>query len=207
MSDVFCIADNLQFARHDFVNRNRIRGALGAEWLSVPVYLKGHSRDPISEMRIVQDGWSASHLRSIRLAYEGTSFFERYFDGLQQILLKRHTFLSDLNHELLLFLLDALALKTKIVRATDYALTGKKNEYIIRMCRRFGAQTYIFGSLGRNYADSGLFKEAGIEILFLDYRHPVYRQRRRPFVSNLSVIDLLFNEGPKSLEILTSRYP
>jgi hypothetical protein len=47
-----------------------------------------------------------------------------------------------------------------------------------------------------------LFKEAGIEVVFQDYRHPVYKQLYGEFESNLSVIDLLFNCGPESRQIL-----
>ena len=204
MSDVFCVLDNVQFKKFDYINRNRIRDGDGATWLSVPVHRKGHSMDRISEMQIVQDGWQKTHLKTIRLVYSKSTYFDRYFGSLEDILLKRHSGLSELTADLLSYLLEALSLKANVVRASDYSVPGKKNEYLINLCREFGASTYVFGSLGRGYADERLFAEAEITIRFLDYRHPVYRQQREPFLPNLSIIDLLFNEGPNSLEILTN---
>jgi len=61
---------------------------------------------------------------------------------------------------------------------------------------------YIFGALGRNYADAEKFKSKNINIYFQEYVHPVYTQIYKPFVVNLSVVDLLFNCGPRSGEIL-----
>jgi hypothetical protein len=64
------------------------------------------------------------------------------------------------------------------------------------MCKKLGADIYIFGSQGENYADKGAFEQAGIKLYFQKYNHPVYPQQwGREFMPCLSVIDLLFNVG------------
>jgi hypothetical protein len=72
------------------------------------------------------------------------------------------------------------------------------------MCRKCGATVYIFGAQGKDYADEAVFREAGIVPLFQDYRHPVYPQLHGDFQSHLSIVDLLFNCGNDSLDILMS---
>ena len=70
------------------------------------------------------------------------------------------------------------------------------------MCLRLKADVYIFGAEGQNYADVDKFRAHGVEPFFQNYRHPVYRQPHGEFLPYMSVIDLLFNEGPRSREIL-----
>jgi hypothetical protein len=72
------------------------------------------------------------------------------------------------------------------------------------MCRQLKADVYIFGSQGRDYADVGKFLAAGVEPYFQDYRHPTYGQLHGKFLPYMSAIDLLFNEGPRSRDILLS---
>ena len=79
---------------------------------------------------------------------------------------------------------------------------GKKSDLILDMCVKLGASAYVFGSLGRNYADVSQFKAHDIQVYFQDYQHPKYPQLYGPFESYLSIVDLLFNCGPHSLDIL-----
>jgi hypothetical protein len=72
------------------------------------------------------------------------------------------------------------------------------------MCKQLGATTYIFGAQGRNYADVAAFAAAGIDARFQDYQHPTYPQQHGAFEPYMSLIDLLFNVGPESANILMS---
>jgi hypothetical protein len=65
-----------------------------------------------------------------------------------------------------------------------------------------GADRYISGPHGRDYLDTKKIESANIELVFADFKHPVYSQQYEGFVPNLSAIDLLFNCGPESLKIL-----
>jgi hypothetical protein len=87
---------------------------------------------------------------------------------------------------------------------SEYDFASKKSDLVIEICRQFDATTYIFGSLGRQYAHVNKFYKLGIKVIFQEYQHPLYTQLYNAFIPNLSVIDLLFNEGPDSLEIILS---
>ena len=74
------------------------------------------------------------------------------------------------------------------------------------MCQQLKATTIVFGEKGHNYVNTDLFDKAGIRYIFQDYQHPThYPQLFGKFIPNLSILDLLFNCGPDSLNILMDR--
>jgi hypothetical protein len=70
------------------------------------------------------------------------------------------------------------------------------------MCKKLGADLYIFGALGKNYTKEKDFAKKGIKIYFQEYKHPIYSQMQDGFLPYMSIIDLLFNCGNNSLEVL-----
>jgi hypothetical protein len=82
---------------------------------------------------------------------------------------------------------------------------GTKSDLVLNLCRATGANAYLSGSLGRNYLDETSFAAAGIEVMYQNYVHPPYSQVWPGFESHLCVLDLLFNHGPQSLDILRQR--
>ena len=81
--------------------------------------------------------------------------------------------------------------------------SGRKDELVLNLCQEVGATTYLSGPLGRHYLCEEKFREAGIEVIYHDYREPSYPQAYSGFEPHMAAIDLLFNCGPNSLEILS----
>jgi hypothetical protein len=204
VSDIFCVVDTVPYSRYDFINRNRIKTAAGPLWLTVPVRRGGWATGRICDLRTSQNDWQRKHVASIAQSYRRAPYFHEYAGELGAVIAKRHTFLSELTGDLLRLITRWLGIDTPLVMASDYEFSGKKSEYVVDMCRKLGATALLFGSHGRVYADSAAFAASGIEIFFQEYRHPVYRQLYGDFVPRMSIVDLLFNEGPRSLEILLS---
>ncbi|PVX25366.1 MAG: hypothetical protein CW691_04805, partial [Candidatus Bathyarchaeum sp.] len=75
---------------------------------------------------------------------------------------------------------------------------------LVEICKATGADTYLCGSGGQRYIDADRFQTNGIRLLWHSYHHPTYRQVYRGFQPNMSIIDLLFNIGPKAKEVLLS---
>ena len=199
LADEFCVLDTVAYSK-DFINRNSIKTAQGALLLTVPV--DAHGAKPIRDVRIQEGVWRRKHLRSIVNAYAKAPYFEQYAPPILGAIAKPYTFLTELTNDLLRSLSEALGLRARIFAASDYDFVGAKSEYVLELCRRLGATAYVFGSQGRNYVDEQLLRAGGVEPIFQEYVHPVYRQAHRPFIPRLSVVDLLFNEGPRSLDIL-----
>jgi WbqC-like protein len=205
LADLFCYFDIVQYQTKDYNNRNRIKTHGGEIWLSVPVESKEHFAKCVGDIRIVQNGWQRKHLKSIKYAYQRARYFREYGPELEVILVQQSTgTLSSLNLAILGFLMRSLAIETPIVKASDYKFLGKKSDLVLDMCMQLKADLYIFGSQGRDYADMDKFAAANVEPYFQDYHHPTYRQLHGEFLPYMSVIDLLFNEGPRSREILLS---
>jgi hypothetical protein len=203
LADLFCYFDIAQYQTKDYNNRNLIKTHSGEIWLSVPVESKNHFEKRVGEIRIVQTGWQRKHLKSIQLAYQKSPFFGRYMPALESLLMAHSSgTLGELNLEMLRYFLGCLDIPTPIVKASNYNFEGKKSDLVLDMCVQLGADTYIFGAQGRNYADVNAFRSRGVEPRFQKYNHPSYRQLHGEFLPYMSVIDLLFNEGPSSGKLL-----
>ena len=206
LADVFCYFEDVQYQAKDWNNRNRIKFSNDkADWLTVPVLRKDYFKRSFLDVKINnQFPWRRKHWRSIESNYSKAPYFDPYCDELKAIYDREWNYLVDLNYEMLLLFLGWLQIKTKIVRMRDYEFKGVKNDLVLDMCKQLGASIYIFGAQGRNYADIDSFHQNQIVPYFQDYRYPAYKQFRGEFTPFLSIVDLLFNEGHRSLEIIMS---
>lgn len=207
-ADTFVLADHLQFSKKDFLNRNRIRtnaNPQGWVWLTVPVLLHGKGYQKINEIEIDNSTlWGKKHWQLIYFNYKKTPFFDKYSGFFEKLYAKKWQKLVDLNENIIYYLQKELRIKTEIIKSSKYNFRGKKTDFIVELCKKFEANTYLSGLGGKNYMDLELFKKNNIKNVFSDFKYPIYPQRFGPFVENLSVIDLLFNCGPKSSEIIGS---
>tara|TARA_B110000014_G_C20123578_1_gene596794 strand:- start:1346 stop:2083 length:738 start_codon:yes stop_codon:yes gene_type:complete len=205
LSDTYVFFDDVQYLPKDWMNRNYIKTVTGATWLTVPVLRKGHRDLKTSEIKINNSiNWREKHFSTIKLNYKKTPYYDDYIPFFEEIYSKSWEFLSELNEHMLHWFLNELKINVNFLRSSDFEFKGKKSELVLDMCNKLKATTYIFGSLGKNYADLSSFEENNIKVFFQDYLHPIYPQFNGEFISNMSVVDLLFNCGPKSHEIILS---
>ncbi|MBI5778764.1 MAG: WbqC family protein [Planctomycetes bacterium] len=218
LADVFVIVDLVQYVKRGpfgWINRNRIRTDQGWIWLTVPVKTKGKYHQSIMETGIDNStSWARKHLKSIERNYHSAPYFQRYFKAIQQIYLKQWLLLAELNEAIIRYLIDALGIKVKIVRASqlglDYKLPdadtrndGSATDLIIQICQKLGSDSYLHGKHGQDYLDESMLKESKIVSCFQEFHHPVYKQQYQSFMPEMSVIDLLFNHGDESMKIIS----
>ena len=205
LAETFVYFDQVQYLPKDWMNRNKIRTKSGSIWLTVPVLRKGYRDLKTSEIEINNSiDWQKKHLRSISLNYKKSPYFENYIPFFEDVYSRKWKFLGELNEYMLKWFLDELGIKVNFLNANDFKFQGEKSSLILNMCKELNASTYIFGVLGKDYADVQEFEKNKIGLIFQNYNHPKYSQLYREFISHMSVIDLLFNHGPKSLEIILS---
>ncbi len=209
-SKVFCIVDTVQFVKRGtfgWHNRNKIRTHDDWVWLSVPVLTKGNFEQKISQARINNDvSWARKHYRSIYLNYHKARYFSKYSNFFEEIYTKKSwEYLKDLNEAIIGYIIKSLGIKVKIVRCSDLKIYSGKTQLIVDMCKKLKADTYISGVHGKDYIEEALLKKNRIKLIYQDFRHPVYQQQFEGFLPNMSVIDLMFNHGPKSLDIIVDR--
>lgn len=204
-SDIFVIYDDVQFEKGSWRNRNRIKTPLGPVWLTVPVLSKGRGFPLIRDIEINNAvTWRQKHLKTIAQNYCKAAYFEKYFEKLQAILMKSHRYLMDLDLELIHWMIELLDIPTPLKLASELGVSGKSVNRLIDIIKTLGGNHFYEGAAGRNYILAEDFAKAGIKVTFQEYRHPVYPQLYREFVSHLSTLDLLFNCGEDSAKILTA---
>jgi len=207
-SDVFVVYDDVQYDKESWRNRNRIRTPRGAEYLTVPVLTSGRNWPLNRDVEIDQTAaWTRKHLGSLRQNYAKAPYFTAHIDRFERLYARKWKFLLDLNLACLETLTCALGLRREIRLASDLEIPGKSTERLVAICQSLGATHYYNGAAGASYIDAALFEKAGITLEYQDYRHPVYSQLFEGFVPYLSVVDLLFNCGPRSLPILLAAEP
>jgi len=198
LCDKYIFLDNVQFKKRYFENRNKILTANGPKWITVPVKSKGRFTQRINEVLIDNTAnWRRKYLESMRLAYGSTKNFASLFPQLKGIITKGHDLIVDLNIELINCIKNFFMINTPCIRASglvakDIAGSG----LILALCKAMQADQYISGPDGRNYLELEEFQQAGIDITYHDYEHPVYRQNHgREFISHMSAVDYIFNHG------------
>ena len=205
LAESFVWFDDVQYQTKDWNNRNRIMTNNGPIWLTVPVLSKGHYKIKVGKIKINNTfPWGKKHVKSIQLAYSKSKYFNYYFKFFEDLYNKQWEFLSDLNFYILNFILEDLNIDISVVKLSELKVNGQKSDLVLNMCKYLKAKIYIFGGEGKNYANEQKFIESGVKPYFQKYKHPVYKQLHGKFEPNLSIIDLLFNAGPKSYDIMMS---
>ena len=202
-SDVFVMYDDVQFDKESWRNRNRIKTAHGPQWLTVPVLTKGKNFPTNREIAINNAiDWRRKHLASIQQNYAKAPFFADYFPLFQKLYAREWNFLLDLNLASFDMFTDALGLRREVRLASELGVGGSSVQRLIDICHALGANRFYEGAAGKNYIDDTTFTRASIELEYQDYQHPLYPQLHGQFVPHLSIIDLLFNCGCQSLDVL-----
>ncbi len=195
--DTFVIYDDAQYQHGGYHNRNKIRTIQGWEWLTIPI-VHNHPQ-MIKDVKISGKEWVKKHLSMIVHNYEKTPYFREYFPLIEEVLNSNHQLLIDLDMHLIKVFSNILSIESKMIRSSEFPYFGaEKNEKLVSMCRLLRADTYLAGSGGRNYVNGELFSKADVTIQWHAYDHPIYQQKFEGFQPNLSIIDLLFNLGPKA---------
>jgi len=208
-ADVFAVVDNVQFVKRGtfgWMNRNRIRTREGWMWLTVPVLTKGKYHQLISDTQINNDlAWGKKHFNAIYHNYHRSAYFKRYIGFFEEVYKKRWDNFCDLSTEIIAYLIEELGIRVKTVKCSQIGVEGKAAGYVIDMCKRLKADTYLSGIHGKDYLDESLFLKENIKLAYQEWSQPVYKQQFEGFIPELSVVDLLFNCGPDSREILSGR--
>ena len=202
--DRFVLLDNVQFKKRYFENRNRIRTRDGSRWVTVPVRSKGRYVQRLDQVEIDQTtDWRRKYWGSIGHAYGAAPYFAAHAERFERLIATRWERLVDLNLALIEAVRGVLGIETPMTAASRLVDSGEKGSaLILALCRALGARRYLSGPDGARYLDLESFERAGIAVDFHDYRHPEYPQLHAPFLSHMSVVDLIFNHGPGSLSIL-----
>ena len=204
-SDLHIVLDHVQYEKRGMTNRNKLRTREGWMWVSVPIRTKGRFDGglAINRLEIEDDNrWARKHWQAIQYNYAKTPNYGGHSEFFERLYAERWPLLAPIAAATTAYLLECLNIRTQIAYSSNLAPRATKADLIIELCRKVGASVYISGPLGRDYLEQEMFEAANIELLYHDYQHPVYRQAFEGFEPYMSAVDLIFNHGAESMEIL-----
>jgi hypothetical protein len=166
------------YIKQSYRNRFRILSSNGILTLSVPVVKGSLLKTKIKDITIdYSKRWQQNHLRAMASAYSRSPYFQFYSDSFEKIILGNHKFILDLNNELLNKCLEIMKINKCILHTSSYqAHTGKSFDYRYRLTPK--------------------------KPLDISYKPYIQVFNNHGFVAGLSIIDLIFNAGPESVEYL-----
>lgn len=170
---VFEVCDNYQ--KQTYRNRTSIYGANGKLDLNVPVIYSQKNRQSYSEVKVFNDEpWQSQHLKSLESAYRMSPFFEFYIDDLMPLFKQEFESIMELNFKSLEIIFECLQLPLSYSITECFELQPKnsKDARVLVNCRKEVPQNF------KPYT----------QVFGLKHGH----------ISNLSILDLLFNEGPNT---------
>lgn len=199
-ADLFIFYDDVQYDKHGWRNRNRIKTRSGSHWLTIPVLNKGLLSEHILIKNILIDvskEWRKKHWMTIQQAYGKAPFFAQYESLVMSFYQQKPQYLADYTIELTVALARELGIKhTRFLRSSELSLSGSKTDRLISILQTLGCNHYISGPAAQDYLEEEKFIEAGVSLEYMNYTYPPYPQLHPPFDPHVSVLDLLFMTGP-----------
>ena len=199
-ADTFVFYDDVQYDKHGWRNRNRIKTAQGTIWLTIPVVTTGVQAQaiPIKDVRFVAgSNWKEKHLRSLLQNYAKAPFTKSYVPLLESLYAQPTDSLADLTIAFTIALARELGINhTRFLRSSSLPHSGEKTDRLISILQHLGAKHYISGPSARSYIEADKFARAGISLEYINYDYAAYPQLHGSFDPQVSILDLLFMTGP-----------
>ena len=209
MGDIYLILDDTQYKKKYFENRNRVRfpNNDGWIWLNIPVKNQRKIMNML-DVEIVDEKWKKKHLNILKTSYGKAPYFNKIFGELEELYLSINSNkLVDINIEFIKYAFKKFRVDIPVYRVSDMRNYGKDisgfgTELVLSLAKAFNAKTMVAGKSGKDYLNKKMFDSGNIQLIFQDFKHPVYNQKHGDFLPYMSFIDLLFNYGDESINIL-----
>jgi hypothetical protein len=200
----FILYDDVQYTKNDWRNRNKIKTQDHIMWITIPV--RYNYPQKIKDTVVSYPGWNRKHWKSIVQNYSKAKHFRTYMELFEEMYLNTNErYLSQINYRFLAGICEILGIKTELSWSMEYRLIEGKTEKLVDLCKQAGATEYISGPSAKSYIDEQIFKDEGIILTYMDYSgYPEYDQLFPPFEHGVSIIDLIFNEGPNAPQYMKS---
>lgn len=196
-ADIFILLDHVQFVNHStrsWTHRDKIKTANGERWLTISVVKAPHGT-PINQIELADIDWREKNLNLLRENYHDAPYFAELFPRVQALYAVPGKRLVEFNTASIKMLMEWFGIEIPMINSSDMQPNGNKNELLVDLLKKAGANRYLSGLGARNYYQAGPFGDADIEVLWQQFTHPVYPQQFGEFIPYLSSIDLFFNCG------------
>ncbi|UKN01632.1 WbqC family protein [Paracrocinitomix mangrovi] len=167
------------YQKQTYRTRMVIGSANGIQSLTIPVIRPNGKQTLMNEVEIsYTENWRKDHLKAIEAAYARSPYYEYYIDQLTEIMMSDQKLLYELNYRLNEWLINKIGLTVNLTLNTSPIPLDQNKD---------------LRALLHPKLDTG----------FRTYHYIQPFEERHGFLNNLSILDLLFNEGPNSITILS----
>lgn len=197
--DIFVFLDDVQFTKRSWQCRNWIKTTNGPHLLSLSID-KRCSRMPINETKLASTGFENDLLANLNHCLKKAPHFSGVHEVIASGFESAAGNLAMLNQFIVQEVCKQTKIKTEFFRSSEFNLTkSDKSQRLLEICQILDADQYLSAMGSLDYLlENDVFQDSGIELLFFNYDHPVYKQLYGSFVPFMSFVDCLANEGPQS---------
>ena len=195
--DIFVFLEDVQYTLRDWRNRNLVLTNSGPKWITVPVKNNHGKREMIYEAQIDNSSnWQKKHYKSFQMNYAKAPYFKEYKWIIEDLYLeKKWSTISELNIYCTKLIAKVLGINTQFINSLDLKIDGVKDDKLIGICKKLNADYYLSGPTARNYIVQEKFEANGVELSYIKYVYPEYRQLQKHFNHHVTILDLIFNCG------------
>jgi len=208
--DEFILYDDMQFTKRDWRNRNTIKTSNGLLWLTIPVKVKGKFLQKINETEIDGSDWAEKHWKTIKMNYSKAPHFRELENFVQTIYEEAASkpLLTEVNVLFLNKICSFLGIRTPIRNSAEFILAEGKTERLVDICKQTKATKYISGPAAKEYLEEQQFFNQKIDVEWMNYNgYKSYTQLWGDYQPSVSIIDLIFNSGKNSMNLLQKAVP
>lgn len=195
-SNKFVFLEDCQFSNDNMHNWNRIKTSQGECKLKIPVnYFFG---DSINKVKTRDElNWKEKHLKTIKMNYSRSEYFNIIFPKFEEILLRDYDNLADLNIAISTWIIHEFGFKVEIFRSSNMNINTLHEERVIDICNLLNGNVYLSGNGAKAYQIEEHFIKKGVKLIYTDYNPILYKQMwgKNGFLKNLSILDYIFNCG------------
>lgn len=201
--DTFIFLDDFQFSLQSFQQRNLLFVNKGQkDWCTVPVLKDGSFLRPLNKTAINNSTpWKEKLWRGVSYNYIKADFFHEIEPFVQEWFFSKADNLADLNIGFIKLACKLMNIHPNFFYSSQIPSQSKRSGLVLDLLRATQATHYLcaHGAFSYMFEDK-VFPVEGIEVLFQNYNCLPYKQAGTDvsFVPNLSVLDALFNIGPKA---------
>lgn len=200
LSDIFVFYDDVQFSKGSFTNRVQIKTPQGSRWITVPIK-KSKLNTKINEVYIDnKKNWKESHLSSLKSTYGNHKYFEDVLKIVSEVFIHDYKNISELSSNSVIEVLKYFNIKKDIFFSSSLDISSSNSDRVLKIVKYFDSKNYITGHGAKNYLNHELFEQNNINVMYMNYSHIKYPQKYGTFTPYVSILDLIANNGYKSID-------
>jgi hypothetical protein len=193
-SNIFLFLSGVAYQKKAWINRTLVKlNNFKSAYLTIPVK-DIHLNTIIKDVQINDHNWKFKHLKTLELNYKKKKGFDSFFPVLHRVLSIKSNFLIDYTIPAMVEIINIFKIKTIIKTDDELFFKEKGTDLLIEITKKLKGDTYLSGIGSKNYVNESIFKKNNIMHLINNFSHPIYKQKGS-FLPNMSIIDLIFNEG------------